>query len=77
MSSRTRARAVPKLTRIFVDSEGVEWEVVELEGSTVPAARGVRCLVFRSSSAIRRVWNYPASWAELGIPQLIDLSWSR
>jgi hypothetical protein len=74
---RARSRGGAPLTRIFVDAEGVEWEVVEQDGTRVPAARGDRCLVFRSSNAIRRVWNYPPLWADLGIRELIDLSWNR
>jgi hypothetical protein len=74
---RGQPRGAAPLTRIFVDNEGVEWEVVEVDGSRVPAARGDRCLVFRSPNAIRRVWNYPARWSELGVRELMELSWSR
>ncbi len=65
------------LTRVFVDSSGVEWEVVEIEGSDVPAARGERCLIFQSPAAIRRVWDYPRSWTAMTASELIDLSWHR
>ena len=65
------------LTRIFVDATGVEWEVSELDGTHVPAARGERCLIFRSAGAVRRVWNYPTSWTAMSAAELVDLSWRR
>lgn len=65
------------LTRIFVDGNGVEWEVLEVEGAKVPAARGERCLIFRSPSAVRRVWNYPKTWTRMTASELVELSWNR
>ena len=65
------------LVRIFVDPTGVEWEVSEVDGSKVPAARGERCLIFRSAGAVRRVWNYPPSWTGMNASELVDLSWKR
>lgn len=65
------------LTRIFVDGNGVEWEVLEVEGANVPAARGERCLIFRSPMAVRRVWNYPKTWTGMSASELVDLSWKR
>ena len=65
------------LTRIFVDATGVEWEVSETDGTRVPAARGERCLIFRSAAAVRRVWNYPTSWTGMSAAELVDLSWKR
>jgi hypothetical protein len=65
------------LTRIFVDGNGVEWEVLEVDGANVPAARGERCLIFRSPMAVRRVWNYPKTWTGMSASELIDLSWNR
>jgi hypothetical protein len=65
------------LTRLFVDRNGVEWEVVEVDGSEVPAARGERCLIFRSPAAVRRVWNYPKTWTAMSASELVNLSWSR
>ena len=65
------------LTRVFVDSTGVEWEVVEVDGTDVPAARGERCLIFRSPAAVRRVWNYPRTWTGMSASELVDLSWRR
>ena len=40
-----------------------------------PWARGERCLLFRSASTIRRVWNYPADWQALAPDALERLSW--
>jgi hypothetical protein len=65
------------LTRVFVDGGGVEWEVVEVDGAEVPAARGERCLIFRSPWAVRRVWNYPDTWTAMSASELVNLSWSR
>jgi hypothetical protein len=65
------------LTRIFVDGNGVEWEVLEVDGAEVPAARGERCLIFRSPGAVRRVWNYPETWTAMSASELVNLSWSR
>jgi hypothetical protein len=65
------------LTRVFVDANGVEWEVSEMSGDTVPAARGERCLIFRSPAAVRRVWDYPKSWTGMSAAELVDLSWNR
>jgi hypothetical protein len=65
------------LTRVFLDGTGVEWEVMELDGADVPAARGERCLIFRSSVAVRRVWNYPRSWTAMSAAELVKLSWGR
>jgi hypothetical protein len=65
------------LVRIFLDEVGVEWQVRETDGRKVPASRGERCLIFRSSQAIRRVWNYPAQWRDLGPDELIRVSWNR
>lgn len=67
---------VPR-TRLFVDGNGVEWEVLEVEGAEVPAARGERCLIFRSPAAVRRVWNYPKSWTAMSASELVNLSWNR
>lgn len=64
-------------TRVFTDDEGVQWEVTEVSGRTVPAARGERCLIFSSHVAIRRVWVYPDTWVRMSARELLDLSWSR
>lgn len=69
-------REVP-LSRVYVDDDGVEWEVLEVDGRQVPAARGEACLVFRSPQAMRRVWNYPRAWATLSARELCRLSWQR
>jgi hypothetical protein len=65
------------LTRVFLDGGGAEWEVVEVGGADVPAARGERCLIFRSPGAVRRVWNYPKTWTAMSASELVNLSWSR
>ncbi len=65
------------LTRVFVDGTGVEWEVAEVSAADVPAARGERCLIFRSPAAVRRVWNYPRTWTAMSASELVRLSWGR
>jgi hypothetical protein len=69
-------REVP-IARIYLDAEGIEWEVVEVDGHRVPAARGESCLIFRAPHAIRRVWNFPHSWMEMSAKELSRLSWQR
>ena len=61
----------------FMDENGTEWTVSERDASTLPGARGARCLIFQSSEAVRRVWDYPAGWRELLTSGLITLSWER
>ena len=61
----------------FVDNDDVLWTVTERDGVGVPGSRGVRCLVFHSPEAVRRVWDYPAGWRDLLRPSLMALSWSR
>jgi hypothetical protein len=77
MNKPTRTDVEVPLTRVFLDENGVEWEVVEVNGTDVPAARGERCLIFRSPSAVRRVWNYPRTWTVMSASELVDLSWRR
>jgi hypothetical protein len=61
----------------FTDEDGMLWTVTEREGHGVPGSRGIRCLIFDSPEAARRVWNYPAGWRDLLPPSLIALSWSQ
>lgn len=70
-------RGIGHQTRVFTDSEGVQWEVTEVAGRNVPAARGEKCLIFSSPVAIRRVWTYPESWLRMSADELFDLSWRR
>jgi hypothetical protein len=77
MNKRVITDVEVPLTRLFVDANGVEWEVLEVNGTDVPAARGERCLIFRSPGAVRRVWNYPRAWTGMSASELVDLSWNR
>jgi hypothetical protein len=77
MKNRVLTDVEVPLSRVFVDGNGVEWEVLEVDGADVPAARGERCLIFRSSAAVRRVWNYPKTWTAMSASELVNLSWSR
>ena len=55
---------------------GVRWTVSEICARTLPGSRGSTCLVFQSDGIARRVWNYPAQWADLPAPLLCELSWA-
>jgi hypothetical protein len=59
-------------SRVVVDAEGSEWIVREVE-TPQAWARGSRCLIFSSSSVVRRVWRYPAGWAGLSSRALLEL----
>ena len=61
----------------FLDEGGLRWTVTEHDAQNVPGSRGSRCLIFTSTEAVRRVWNYPVGWRDLLPPSLIALSWSR
>jgi hypothetical protein len=60
----------------FVDSVGTDWRIYEVASSNVPAPRGHNCLIFESSQAVRRVWNYPSNWDSLSSDELSALSWN-
>ena len=61
----------------YVDAEGVHWRVTERDARGDPGARGDHCLIFASSDAVRRVWDYPAAWRGLSSLALDALSWRR
>jgi hypothetical protein len=66
------SRRVPaRPGRTFDDAAGLEWRVTEHEGASG------RSLIFMSSSAMRRVLNYPADWWLLSERDLEALSWGR
>jgi hypothetical protein len=47
-----------------LNHDGLLWVVREVETENVPGARAGRCLLFESDAVVRRVWEYPADWAE-------------
>jgi hypothetical protein len=59
-------------SRVVVDAEGSEWLVREVD-TPQAWARGKRCLIFSSSGVVRRVWRYPAEWADLSSRALLEL----
>jgi hypothetical protein len=59
------------------DDQGVRWVVSERDAASVPGARGPRCLVFMSDTAVRRVWTYPATWRHLTADALLAVSEQR
>jgi len=60
----------------FVDSLGTDWRIYEVASTNVPAPRGRNCLIFESTQAVRRVWNYPSNWEHLSTDELSALSWN-
>jgi len=62
-------------SRVVVDADGSEWLVREVE-TPQTWARAARCLIFSSSSVVRRVWRYPAGWAGLSSRALLELGQS-
>ena len=62
-------------SRVVVDADGSEWIVREVE-TPQAWAHGERCLIFSSSSVVRRVWRYPAEWAGLSSRALLELGQS-
>jgi hypothetical protein len=68
--------AVPAAVRTFTGAGSLVWAVYELAAAPFPWARGDRCLVFMSESAVRRVWHYPADWRALPDDALEALSWA-
>jgi hypothetical protein len=61
----------------FTDDSGTRWQVNERDCRDDTGARGDCCLVFASWQAVRRVWQYPQHWRELGPDALFALSWGR
>jgi hypothetical protein len=61
----------------YVDEEGTQWSVTEHDMREVAGARGLRCLVFASRYAFRRVWHFPARWRDLPPAELAELSWAH
>ena len=60
--------------RVFVDEDGIRWQVHEMPFSNYDRRRG-RSLIFWSEGAVRRVRSYPADWYELSDRDLALLSW--
>jgi hypothetical protein len=59
-------------TRVVVDGHGNEWTVREVD-TPQPWAHARHCLIFSSSSVVRRMWSYPDGWARLSSPELLGL----
>lgn len=59
----------------FQDGAGCVWTVHEVATGAALWAKGPRCLLFGSESAIRRVWRYPPDWRTLSVAELETLSW--
>jgi hypothetical protein len=59
--------------RVHDDLTGGDWRVFERDARRVPGSRGPRCLYFDGEGIVRRVWHYPADWAQLPAPALLAL----
>jgi hypothetical protein len=59
--------------RVFVDHEGVRWQVSERPFAEYDRRRGLS-LIFASDAAVRRVREYPADWMSLSDDELMVLS---
>jgi hypothetical protein len=63
--------------RDFHAPDGVRWRVQEALAFDVPGSFASSCLIFDSAAACHRLWTYPADWAALSIPALLELSERR
>lgn len=70
----TRAREPSGPMCVFVDAEGMRWQVSERPFSDYDRRRGLS-LIFASDSAVRRVREYPDNWHALSDAELAALSW--
>jgi hypothetical protein len=61
--------------RVFVDADGIRWQVSERPFADYDRRRGLS-LIFASDAAVRRVREYPANWFSLSDEDLSALSWS-
>jgi len=59
--------------RHLVDALGREWQVYERGNSTQSPQPGKQSLVFDADGIVRRLWQYPAGWAELPDDALLGL----
>ena len=71
--THTRGAAAP--VRVFVDGDGIRWQVSERPFADYDRRRGLS-LIFASDSAVRRVREYPANWFLLSDDELSALSWN-
>jgi hypothetical protein len=70
----TQADSAAVPVRVFVDGEGIRWQVSERPFADYDRRRGLS-LIFASDSAVRRVREYPANWFSLSDEELQLLSW--
>ncbi len=61
----------------YFDAHYVPWHVTERDSREDPGTRGDWCLIFACTDAVRRVWDYPATWRNLSPEDLTALSWRR
>lgn len=73
--ARALERTVHHEAVSFADAAMVIWSVVERDARHDPGHRGDNCLIFSSTTVVRRVWHYPPGWRELTAGELEALSW--
>jgi len=59
--------------RHLVDESGREWNVYERGSSADSPQAGRHSLVFDAEGIVRRLWQYPPSWADLPDDALLGL----
>jgi len=59
--------------RHLVDALGREWHVYERGNSSESPLPGRNSLVFDAEGIVRRLWQYPPSWADLSDDALLGL----
>jgi len=69
-TSNTGTERGVALTRKFVDSDGIHWQVYELSTDASNGMSGESWLYFFSRSATRSLSRYPDDWAVMDWPGL-------
>jgi hypothetical protein len=59
--------------RHLIDALGRDWQVYERGSSVEALVPGRPSLVFDTEGIVRRLWHYPAEWAELPDELLLGL----
>ena len=71
-----------RLSRLIEDAKSGErlvergdrhWTLREMDARGVPGARATRCLICESTEVIRRLWDFPNNWRQLGDAELAAL----
>jgi hypothetical protein len=78
-SSVTRPHSKPlvrvRAVTLLDPDTGKHWTVSEVLAVDLPGAPASACLVFDTNGLARRIWRYPANWADLSPRDLLRVSW--